>query len=105
MQGWFDSHTWLHYDQSKDLLLSVCMKAVKKRTLITSRCAEKLLHLSVTGFSNWKDAKVSSLRECSCLPIPVENSPVVVSVIDRHLAVIAGHDPFMLYVYNLLCAW
>ena len=28
MQGWFDSHTWLHYDESKDLLLSVCMKAV-----------------------------------------------------------------------------
>ena len=30
-------HTWLHYDESKDL----CMKAVKKSTWITSRCAEK----------------------------------------------------------------
>ena len=31
----------------------------------------------------------------------VEKSPIVVPV---HLAIIAGHDPVMLYVDNLLCA-
>jgi len=56
--SWFDSHTWLHYDENKDLAFCyLCMKAVRKKTLITSRCADKAF--ISTGFSNWKDAKVA----------------------------------------------
>ena len=56
--SWFDSHTWLHYDESKDLAFCfLSMKVVKKSTLITSRCADKAS--TSTGFSNWKDAKVA----------------------------------------------
>ena len=40
--SWFDSHTWLHYDESKDLAFCyLCMKAVRKNTLNLSRCADK----------------------------------------------------------------
>ena len=56
--SWFDSHMWLHYDESKDLTFCfLCMKAVKKNTLITSRCADKVF--TSTGFSSWKDAEVA----------------------------------------------
>ena len=41
-------HTWLHYDESKDLLLSL-HEGGKKSTLITSRCAEKAF-TSIQGF-------------------------------------------------------
>jgi len=56
--SWFDSHAWLHYDEGKDLAFCfLCMKAVKKNTLITRRCADKAF--ISTRFSNWKDAKVA----------------------------------------------
>ena len=36
---------WLHYDERKDLAFYfLCMKAVKKNTLITSRCADKAIY-------------------------------------------------------------
>ena len=57
--SWFDGRTaWLYYDESKDLAFCfLCMKVLKKNTLITSRCADKAF--TSTGFSNWKDAKVA----------------------------------------------
>ena len=56
--SWFDSHTWLHYDGSNDLAFRfLCMKAVKKNTLITSRYADKAF--TSTGYSKWKDATVA----------------------------------------------
>ena len=49
--SWFDNHTWLHYDESKDLAFCfLCMKAVKKNTQTTSRCAGKAF--ISTRFSN-----------------------------------------------------
>ena len=80
----------------------LCMKAVKKSILITSIGVQKrLLHLyRVFQLKRCQ----SSLRECSyvgacnCLPYTCRK------VVPVHLAVIAGHDPVILYVDNLLCS-
>jgi len=51
-------HGYTGYDESKDLAFCfLCMKAVKKISLVTSWCADK--PFISRGLSNWKDVKVA----------------------------------------------
>ena len=87
-------HTWLHYDNC-----FLCMKAVKNSTLNTSRCAEKAFK-SIQGFPIGNPKSIA-IGACNCLPYLWKSLQCVVPV---YLAIIAGHDPGMLYIDNLLCA-
>ena len=93
--------TWLHYDESKDLAFCfLCNKA----STFDYQVDVQIRPLHLQGFPIGK-MPLSSLKECSyrcnCLPYlwKVSSCIVAISVIDRHLAVIAGHDSFVLYVW------
>jgi hypothetical protein len=51
---WFKNHSWLHYDESRDLALCfVCMTASREGKRSNSKMDKSFIS---TGFCNWKDA-------------------------------------------------
>ena len=54
---WFKCHSWLHYDEGKDLALYyLCMQARMENKLASSKCADEAS--TTRGLANWKDAKI-----------------------------------------------
>jgi len=55
--SWFDSFSWLHYDESRDVAYCyVCMRASKEKKL-AAKCTDQAF--ISRGFHNWKAATVS----------------------------------------------
>ena len=55
--SWFESHSWLHYDEANDAAFCyICMKAAKENKL--TRCIVDQA-FTTKGYINWKDAKVN----------------------------------------------
>ena len=55
--SWFNSFSWLHYDENRDVAYCyVCMRASKEKKLAT-KCTDQAFISK--GFHNWKDATVA----------------------------------------------
>lgn len=52
---WFDSYSWLHYDEGKDL--AFCFLCMKAQNSLKEKCTDNAF--ISRGFSNWKDALAS----------------------------------------------
>ena len=58
---WFDSYSWLHYDEANDVVFChLCKQAATEKKLMASKCADEAF--TSRGFSNWKDATASFAR-------------------------------------------
>ena len=58
---WFDSYSWLHYDEANDIMFChLCKQAATEKKLMASKCADEAF--TSRGFSNWKDATASFAR-------------------------------------------
>ena len=59
--SWFDSRPWLHYDEGKDLAFChLCMMAYRDGKLRSLNLGKAFI---INGFSNWKDARVSLIKQ------------------------------------------
>ena len=58
---WFDSYSWLHYDEANNVAFCyLCKKATAEKKLMASKCSDEVF--TSRGFCNWKDAMASFTR-------------------------------------------
>ena len=58
---WFDSYSWLYYDEANDVAFCyLCKQATDEKKMMASKCSDEAF--TSRGFCNWKDATASFTR-------------------------------------------